>query len=196
MSWPEISHLQPLPPAPVPRIYRVLFWLFGSLMAIVALGGILLPDEVDIQRTRVIPATPAQVYDLLAEPAAWDKWAPWFQRDPFLEKKPLGEKSGPGARLAWRGKEQEGRMMVTSAMPVSAVRLMINVPEHGELNVYMDLKPVAGGTEVTWGLHGEFGRNYGRRYHGLFYRGRIGDEIDAGLNGLTEYLRNQPVPEH
>ncbi len=196
MSWPELDEAlqRPLPPDQPPRYYRLLFWAAGIFMVAFVVGGALLPETLDVQRTRVIAASPDKIYALLSEPALWEKWAPWFQRNPFLDKKATGNPSGNGAQLAWQGNGHEGRLKVTSSMPVSAVRIKADLAEQGEVDLYMNLKPVPGGTEVTWGLRSEFGRNYGRRYHGLLMRSTVATEVEAGLTALDDYLAQNPRP--
>src|ERR1700754_1147761 len=105
------------------RVLRSLFWITSILMTAFVVGGFLLPRHLKVSRSITIQAPALAVYDQFQTFQNWESWGPWFQRDPFLEKKFEGE-PGIGAVMSWKSKtEGEGRIKIVSARTPQSLRM-------------------------------------------------------------------------
>jgi hypothetical protein len=189
---PGPSRVTPRPPLSrlsKPRLLRVLFWTASVLMTAFVVGGFLLPKQMNVSRSITIRAPKMDVYDQFQSFKNWETWGPWFQRDPFLEKKIDGD-SGMGAMMTWRSKTQgEGRIKILSAFPGQSLRMAVDSGQNGEANLSIDLEEAGENTtKVTWGFQSDFGQNMAKRYFALFFAGTVGDDLDEALANVKAKL--------
>jgi hypothetical protein len=178
-----------------PRLLRSLFWIVSVLMTAFVVGGFLLPRDLTITRSVTIRATPMEVYDQFQSFKNWETWGPWFQRDPFLEKKFEGE-PGLGALMSWKSRsEGEGRVKIVSARTGQSLRMAVDYGSNGSADLSIDLDEKSEGvTEVKWGFHTDFGQNMAKRYFGLYFAGTVKDDLEEALSNLKSKLENPPAP--
>ena len=55
-------------------------------MVVLVLAAYALPDRHLVERQKVIAATPARLWPLLASPRQWMRWSPWPVRVPVLQR--------------------------------------------------------------------------------------------------------------
>lgn len=164
----------------------------GLLMASVAVGGFFLPSSLEVTRERLIPLPAAVLYDRVVRLERWAEWAPWWQREPFLEVQYSGPAAGAGATMSWQSKSQgEGRAKITSVSPDRLVGLALDFGDRGDAvsAVRFEQSPASPGTRVRWTFRSEFGGNTGRRYFGLFLRAWVERDLEVALAGLEESAR-------
>ncbi|MBN8486567.1 MAG: SRPBCC family protein [Burkholderiales bacterium] len=157
-----------------------------AVLAVAALGGMLLPREYHVERHIQITAAPHKVFALVAEPAQWKRWTVWNRRDPAMAISYFGPASGAGAGWEWRSTSQgDGRMTLTQVEPPVRVRYDLYFPDwddttQGELR----FEPRDGGTRVSWLMDGRMGANPLMRWMGLLMDRLVGPDFEAGLNQL------------
>lgn len=168
-------------------------WLRNFLKAILAwmvvlvLAAYALPDRHLVERQKVIAATPARLWPLLASPRQWMRWSPWPVRDPQMRIGYDGPESGLGAQWSWdsavlgqgRMRFDDVQMPTRLGYTVSFDRLRSGA--RGEFR----LEPVAGGTRVTWTLESQVGPNALLRWLSLVVDARLGRDFDQGLERLA-----------
>jgi hypothetical protein len=112
----------------------------------------------EVQRTATVPADPATVHAMIDDFHAWTAWSPWEDVDPALHRTYDGAESGVGARYAWSGnrKAGTGTMRITASTP-ERIDLVVEFerPFRSTSPTTFDLRPVDGGTQVTWTMTGE-----------------------------------------
>ncbi|MFI6868058.1 SRPBCC family protein [Nocardia sp. NPDC050406] len=114
--------------------------------------------EFDIERQTVIAADPTRILALIDDFHQWKKWSPWEELDPNLERVYSGADRGLGAKYSWKGnrKAGQGSMEITSVSHRGVgVRLAFEKPYKATNQATFELRPVAGGTEVTWRMTGQ-----------------------------------------
>lgn len=176
---------------------RGLAVLAGVLMALVAVGGFLLPASLEVQRERLMPVEAPELYERVVSLRRWPEWATWWQREPFLEVEYSGPASGAGAAMAWRSKQEgEGRAKIMSAAPDREVALAFDFGERGDARSVIQLVETPGRkeTRVKWIFRTDFGGNTGRRYFGLLFRSWIEKDMETGLAALEAAALNNSVP--
>ncbi len=111
-------------------------------------------DTVTVERSAVIDAPPAAIYERLVDFHRWPAWSPWYDLDPEMHKEFGGAESGVGATYAWKGSRKvgQGSMEITSVEADRRVDLDLHFlkPFASENTTTFLLEPVEGGTRVTW----------------------------------------------
>ena len=156
------------------------------LVAVLAVGGLLLSPKYTLSRTTTISAAPDKIYALIADPRGWKQWSAWNQRDPAMAIEYSGPASGAGAVWAWKSKSQgDGRMTFTTAEPPKRLGYELFFPDFGTTSTGdFRLEANGGATQVTWTMNGDMGSNPVYRWMGLFMDKMVGPDFDAGLANL------------
>ena len=156
----------------------------GVLIAATA-GTYLLPRNVEVTRSAVIDAAPAQIVALATSTEGYQRFNPYASTDPELKITPFGPESGVGSGFAFDGKDGKGTQTVAF---VSDTRVVydIDMGSMGQPTQSLDLTPVDGGTEVTWKVQADMGMNPVFRVFGLFMAGMMGATFDRGLANLAK----------
>jgi hypothetical protein len=140
-----------------------------------------------VSRSTTISAPPERILPLLTHLRQWQKWSPWEDLDPALERTYTGAESGVGAIYAWRGnsKAGEGRMEIleTSADRVG-IDLLFAAPMKAHNRVDFELTPTDAGTRVDWVMTGP--QNLVMRLMSKFWSmdKMIGPDLEKGLRRL------------
>lgn len=129
------------------------------------------PDTFTIQRSALIPASPAAIFPLLADLHQWPRWSTWDQGDPKIQRSYQGPTAALGSTCSWVADPKaggQGRMTLTAVTPDRAVDLDLQLfkPWKGALQMGFTLQPLPAGTVVTWTLRGKTG--FGAKAFHLF----------------------------
>ena len=129
--------------------------LVAALVALVATR----PATFRVERSLVIAAPPAALFERVADFHRWDAWSPWARLDPAMKTTYEGAPAEVGSSYGWSGNDKvgEGRMTLTEVRPPAQakVRLEFLKPWHSVAETVFDLYPETGGTRVVWTMHGE-----------------------------------------
>lgn len=168
---------------------KVLKWLLIAVVTVAAvllLGGLMLSSTFKVQRSTTVAAAPDKVYALLADPRRWKEWTVWNQRDPSMAITYSGPPQGQGAGWAWKSKsEGDGQMTFTAATPNQRLAYDLFFPDFGTTSRGdFTLAAAGSGTQVTWTMNGDMGKNPLFRWLALFADGMVGKDFEGGLAGL------------
>lgn len=166
-------------------------------MLIVVIGGAIylatLDGNYDIQRSKVINAPTAMVYNKVNDFKTWASWSPWLYKDPST-KLTFGDiSSGSGASYSWESENKDvgaGRMETIDAVANESLNQQITFTEPWEQqsNIYWSFKPAeGGGTEVTWGMNGEM--PFMARYMAAKMDEYVGPDYEKGLAKLDSVIQ-------
>ncbi|MCO4763975.1 MAG: SRPBCC family protein [Myxococcales bacterium] len=156
-------------------------------LVLAVIGGFLLPADVHVERSLEMKASPAQVYPLVASLESFNRWSPWFKRDPKTKYTFTGKHGTVGSKMAWvsdNPKVGTGSQEITELVPGERVKTHLDFGGDGEGDATFTLTSTATGTKVTWSLDSHLGSNPIARYFGLMFDGMIGPDYEAGLNNL------------
>jgi uncharacterized protein YndB with AHSA1/START domain len=110
-------------------------------------------------RSRLLHASPAEVFAVVNDFSRWKDWSPYYRRDPEAVLTPSGPSAGKGAVLEWRGKQSgAGRMELLHAVPNERVeaRVDFQAPMKATHLITWEMSPAeGGGTEFAWTMTGE-----------------------------------------
>lgn len=130
----------------------------GGVLAVLALalgiGVATRPDELTVERSRVVQASPDDLWPYVSNFHAFMKWSPWQDLDPTQVSEFSEPASGVGAWYTWKGNGDvgSGRMEITGMEPNARVEqdLTFIEPFASEADVVLALAPEGAGTRVTW----------------------------------------------
>jgi effector-binding domain-containing protein len=169
------------------------------LILIFVIGGAIyiatLKNSYDVNRTAIIKAPVEVVFDNVNDYKNWPKWSPWLEKDTLAELTYSDTTFGKDASYSWKSTDKEvgeGSMKTIDSKSFETINqhLKIVVPWETESDVYWSFKPVAEGTEVTWGMKGEMG--FGEKAMIAFNGGMdkmIGPDYEKGLSKLEDVIQ-------
>ena len=135
----------------------VLVVLLVVVVAVAAIASTR-PDDFSLRRSILIAAPPQKIYPLVADFHRWPAWSPWERLDPDMKRTFSGPAAGAGAGYAWAGSSKvgSGRMEIKEANAPSRLSIQLDFLKPFEAHNITDFSfaPKAGGTEVTWAMHG------------------------------------------
>jgi Polyketide cyclase / dehydrase and lipid transport len=175
---------------------RIFIALFA---AVLAFGGYVAmqPPEFRVERSAVMAATPAAVFEHINVLKKWQAWSPWAKKDPNAKMTYEGPSAGKDAVSAWSGNDDvgEGKMTITESKPSEVIRFRLDFvkPFPGTSEGGFTLKPQGDKTSVTWTLSGEQG--FLERaiclLMGLNMDKMIGTDYEAGLSNLKAIVEGR-----
>ncbi|MCB1802437.1 MAG: SRPBCC family protein [Gammaproteobacteria bacterium] len=174
---------------------RIAFRTLFILLILFAAIGLMLPSSTTVERSIVIDAPPAKVFDQLNGMRAFHAWSPWSQIDPQTVYEFSGPDQGVGSRMNWySGNEQvgQGSQEITLSVPAQKVVTALQFGDKGSGVATFLLDPEGGATRVRWQFSTEFGWDLFGRYVGLLLDNMIGSQYDRGLKDLKARIENKP----
>jgi len=139
--------------------------LYAILLIVVLLVAVLLlvaamkPNTFRFARSITVNAPPEAVFAQVVDFHRWESWSPFEKLDPSMKKSFSGADQGVGAIYTWDGnaKAGAGRMEIVETNPPNRVTLNLafSRPFKAENVTDFTMEPAAGGTQVTWAMHGK-----------------------------------------
>lgn len=169
------------------KILRGLFVAVAALAGMLAVIGLLLPGQLQTERSIEIAAGPELVYDYVAGFSRFNEWSPWADLDPDAQYTVSGPGQGSGARMEWSSKLPEvgsGSQEVVSAEPSREVIIRLVFDGQGEAVSTMRLESADVGTHANWRFDMDLGMNPINRWIGLMVGGSVGADYEKGLRRL------------
>lgn len=136
---------------------KKLLTALAILILVFVIVGALLPRDYKVSRSVVVKAEPAKIHPFVGELKRWDEWAPWKEADPTIVTTFGPTTTGVGASQSWTGTDGSGRLTFTKCDPATGIACDM-VFLHGDREMpsktWITYTPVAGGTQVEWGIDG------------------------------------------
>ena len=176
-------------------ISYVLLGLAAAVLAVLAFAATR-PDEFRVERRARIAAPAEQLWPLISELRAFNRWNPYERKDPLIRTAYSGAASGVGSRYDWDSHEVgSGSLEITGQQPGRAVQLRLDFvkPFEAHNQAEFALQPMAdGATEVRWTMHGP--ANLMSKVMGLFIDmdKMVGRDFEDGLRNLRQIAEGQP----
>ncbi len=151
---------------------------------------LILPSETHVQRSIVITAPSNEVFEQVNSMRKFQNWSPWAKLDPEAQYQFSGPDSGVDSKVAWTSAHPDvgnGAQWIVESLPGQRVRMALEFEGFDDLSyAYIELKEVAGGTEVTWGFDSQFSGM--AKFFGLFMDGMLGPTYEEGLANLKQMV--------
>lgn len=145
-------------------------------------------DTYTVTRSIEINASPAAVFEQVADFHNWTRWSPWEDVDPALQRSYSGAESGTGAVYTWSGnrKAGQGRMAIVDAVPAARVQidLVFEKPWKARNDTVFAIEPHGAGSRVTWSMTGR--KTFMTKVMGVFTSmdRLLGPDFEKGLARL------------
>jgi len=170
----------------------LIVWAVLALVLVLLVSAAMRPDQFRIERSARLPASPAQVLALLQDFHQWQRWSPWEQIDPSMQRSYSGASSGPGAVYAWsgNGKAGSGRMEIRA---VDSARVLIQIdflkPFEAHNTVEFSLQDQGTETQLNWAMYGP--SPFVSKLMGLVFNldRMVGRDFERGLDNLKRLLQ-------
>lgn len=166
---------------------KILIGLVALVVVFVVIVA-LQPADFRVERTAMISAPAAVVFEKVNNLRTWQEFSPWAKLDPAAKATFEGPESGVGAVFVWAGNDQvgEGRMTITESRPHELVRFRLDFvkPFEGTNDTEFTFKPEGDQTRVSWVMTGK--NNFLFKAIGLFMDcdEMVGPQFEEGLANL------------
>jgi len=177
-------------------IQKILLGL-GAVVGLVLLLPLFQSPHFRVERSRVIAASPEQLFPWFNDHRKFDEFNPWLKMDPEAKVDYSGPESGVGAACQWDGKEVgAGSATIVESEPHQRIVLRMEWlrPIEGVSTVEYRFEPEGGQTRVTWSMYGENG--YAGKLMSLFMNcdAMCGTEFEKGLASVDQIVTAAPLP--
>jgi hypothetical protein len=164
-----------------------------AALAVVVLGFVAyvstLPSHSHVERTKLVHATPADVWPYVGDLRRFIDWSPWQGIDPNQQMEFSDPSSGVGAWYTWSGNEEvgTGKMTIVGSEPDEKLTETLEFiePFASKADVVFKLDDVAAGTKLTWGF--DMDNNFMSKAFGVFMDmdAAVGADFERGLDNLA-----------
>ena len=162
-----------------------------AIVAMVVLGGYILPSQVHVERQAVINASPDRIFAEVSNFNNWNHWSPWAEMDPNGTVTITGK--GEAQVMSWSSDNPEvgsGTQTITQLDRPQLMATHLDFGDMGESEATFTLKPTGDGTLVTWSLDTDMRKGIPvldqplSTYFGFFMDSMVGEQYEAGLANL------------
>lgn len=185
------------------KALKTLGFAFAGVVAVIAMVLVFKSPQSHMQRSVVIQAPPASVYQQLISFKNFNAWSPWAKLDPNTRYTYEGPESGVGARMSWVSENPNvgsGSQWIVEAVENKMVKNGMAFGDmKGDYFATLELEEVPEGTKVTWHYDGDVkgtgmvNSALGKAF-GLFIDRALGPFYEDGLTSLKQVVESQPVP--
>ncbi len=172
--------------------------LIGLVVLVVVVVGVafVLPQNIHVERSTVIGAQPAAVFEVVNDLTRAKEWGAWYKREPNMQLTLEGPPQGKGAKISWVSETQgNGSQEIIESTEFSTVKTKLDFDGQGTAFAAFNLEAAEGGTKVTWTMDTDVGMNPVMRYMGLMFDTWIGKDYEEGLANLKKLVETNATAE-
>lgn len=184
------------------RLLEILISL-AIVVALFLLVALVLPSHRHLEKQVETNRKMTIVYDTLNSLRRFKDWNPLVLRDPKMQLQFSGPASGVGARLDYSSDKPQlgqGSWEITATEPRASVTYALVNPQRGHDKVMkFGLQPSGRGgrnVEITQSYDVDYGWDLLGRYAGLYVSRHVGDDMELGLQRLTNMLAQVPNTDY
>jgi len=140
---------------------KLLYYFLGFLLLIIliyvglcAIGT----KNFNTERSQTIDAPKAMLFNMVNDYKVWEKWSPWYDKDPNMKVEYGASTQGVGASYSWSGNEDvgAGEMTTTESVPNSLLKASMEFEGFDDKSTAeFNFNDKEGKTEVVWKHYGE-----------------------------------------
>jgi hypothetical protein len=169
-----------------------------AIVALVAIAAAFMSPKSHLERSIVVNAQPATIFQQINSLKNHSNWSPWMKQDPNSTITFEGPESGVGAKMSWKSEKLgNGSQWIIESEENKHLKTRMNFDMEGDYASNIYLEPVDGGTKVTWTYEGDVS-NAGMatsimgKIMGNFLDGFLGPDYEKGLSNLKTLAESQP----
>ena len=167
----------------------IVVYVLLSLLALVLIIALFVSRDMNYDKSVTIQAKINDVWKNVSSLGTMDKWSPWNEKDPNMERKISGTDGAIGAKQSWKSDVKgvgEGSQTIVAINEPNhfGTRLDFIKPFKSTAEGYVNLQEQEGGTIVTWGFKSKM--PYPMNLMKLFmnFEKSIEGDFTSGLNKL------------
>lgn len=181
------------------RALKILGISAVSVVALVGIISVFLSPKSHLERSMVINAPAAAIFEQVNTIKNTNKWQPWGMQDPNLKVVYEGPESGVGAKMSWQSEKLgNGSQWIIESTQDKHVKIGLQFADFdGTYSGDIHLEPAENGTKVTWTYDGDVS-NTGMatavigKFMGTFIDSMMGKDYETGLTNLKTLVESQP----
>lgn len=180
------------------RLIEILISL-AIVAALFLLVSLVLPSERNLVESVETNRKMTIVYDTLNSLRRFPQWHPLALRDPKMEFRFSGPASGVGARIEYDSDLPQvgsGSWEIVESVPNQTIKYAVENQQRGDnKTMTFTLKPTGRSgrnVQITQSYHVEYGWDILGRYAGLYVSRHVGDDMQLGLQRLSNMLASVP----
>lgn len=179
------------------KALRIILWLLLIIVAIFVILGLVGPKEATVQRSIVINAPKAVVFEQIRYFKNSNKWSPWMEMDPNIKVEYKGTDGQEGASYVWSGNDKVGEgEMTNTGVSDGTMNYTVHFikPFESTSAGYMKAEDTAGMTKVTWSMTMPIA--FPMRAMCVMMGGMdkmIGKDFEKGLTKLKTLVESNPT---
>ena len=184
------------------RLLEILISL-AIVVALFLLVALVLPSHRHLEKQVETNRKMTIVYDTLNSLRRFKDWNPLVLRDPKMQLQYSGPTSGVGARMDYTSDKPQlgqGSWEITATEPRASVTYALVNPQRGhDKTTTFELKPTGRGgrnVEITQTYDVDYGWDLMGRYAGLYVSRHVGDDMQLGLERLSNMLAQVPNTDY
>jgi hypothetical protein len=184
------------------RLLEILISL-AIVVALFLLVALVLPSHRHLEKQVETNRKMTIVYDTLNSLRRFKDWNPLVLRDPKMQLQYSGPASGVGARMDYTSDKPQlgqGSWEITATEPRASVTYALVNPQRGhDKTTTFELKPTGRGgrnVEITQTYDVDYGWDLMGRYAGLYVSRHVGDDMQLGLERLSNMLAQVPNTDY
>lgn len=166
------------------KLLKILGGLLAAIVAIVVIGGVILPKDYRVERSVLVSAPADLAYAQVSNLERWNDWSPWKKMDPSMKVTYGDKKEGVGASYAWDGEAAgKGELTIKTAEPGKSLTTFVDFGARGQSDGYWRFEPSGEETRVTWGFSGTNKGIFGG-WFSMMMDDMVGAQFLEGLQGI------------
>ncbi|MDA3905230.1 MAG: SRPBCC family protein [Bacteroidales bacterium] len=173
---------------------KVLKYLGISLLGIIVvvlIVALFVPKDVVYEKSIRIDAPIEAVWENTNSLADMDKWSPWNEKDPEMQKGSSGVDGTIGAEQTWESDKKDvgkGKQTITNIVApyLLETKLVFYTPYESEAKGYVKLEVEGDGTKATWGFQSEMPYPFNISSLFMNMEDMMSDDFNKGLSKLKE----------
>ncbi len=175
------------------KLKKIVIVLGASLVALIAVLGMIAPTDVLVEKAIVINKPKNFVFERLKFVKSHNEWSPWAKKDPNIKNEYKGEDGAVGFVASWSGNsdvgvgEQEIKKIVDGQE--IQLELRFKEPMEDTSTVYLITEALSDTqTTVKWGMRGKM--KFPGNIFCLIFRmhEKLGRDFEEGLQSLKTIL--------
>jgi hypothetical protein len=178
------------------KIIKNIFFILAIASAILVVVGLFLPAKKYIERSILIKAPAAGVFNNVNNLKRRIQWDPWKELKPGREYTFGDIIAGKGASVAWNPKGEsmfafEGFLTIKESIPFQVIRTEITFRGSGTGKGTWTFTGTQKGLQVVLGFENNAGDSIRGKYINLFFESLLGPRFDRRLEQLKRFSEKE-----
>lgn len=177
------------------KVLKIIGIVLAAIIVIGAIAVSLQPSQGHVEKSIVINASPAAVYNELNGFKSFKEWSPWAKMDPGAQYTFEGPETGTGAKMNWAGeKVGTGSQWIEESVENQKIKCGLAF-EGFDSKAWAEfvLSPKDDGTLVTWTYDGANDGITGKAMW-MVMGSMLEGQYEEGLADLKKYVEGLPAP--